>query len=126
MNIAKIERKRKKPDEALIYLTKCLEFSETKGLVPFQVDVLNNLGNLYLDEEKYSDASSYYSKALTLNYKIENASGMGLNMQNLGLLAFLEGDNVRAKDWLLKSKYALEEIGSEHLPQTLELLKKID
>jgi len=126
LNIAKIERKRKKPDEALIYLTKCLEFSETKGLVPFQVDVLNNLGNLYLDEEKYSDASSYYSKALTLNYKIENASGMGLNMQNLGLLAFLEGDNVRAKDWLLKSKYALEEIGSEHLPQTLELLKKID
>ena len=125
LNIAKIERKRKKPDEALRHLNKCLEFSETQGLVPFQVDVLNNLGNLYLDEEKYSDASSYYTKALTLNHKINNASGMGLNMRNLGLLAFLEGDNVRAKDWLLKSKYALEEIGSEHLPHTLELLKKI-
>lgn len=125
LNIAKIERRRKNPEKALSYLNDCLEFSEREGLVPFQVDVLNNLGNLYLDEGRYSLATSHYNKALTLNLEIDNAPGMGLNMQNLGLTALLEGDNTRAKDWLMKSKYVLEKVRSEHLPSTLELLKKV-
>jgi tetratricopeptide (TPR) repeat protein len=125
VNIARIQRKLGRHEEALQIYLECLKITEHNGWIPFNSELYNNIGNIFLDIGDYEKAEYNYKKSLEMNLQIGNAVGIGLCKQNLGSLAFNKNNLDAAEELLMESKRILEEQKSEHLHGTLKGLEMI-
>jgi tetratricopeptide (TPR) repeat protein len=62
------------------------------GNIPGQVIGLNNLGTLYLNQNRLEDATAKFEAALQLAESIGHDQGMGISLSNLGLVAVQNGE----------------------------------
>lgn len=125
LNIARFQRKLGHHEEALVIYFECLKITEHNGWIPFNSELYNNIGNLFIDIGDYEKAEYNYKKSLEINMQIGNAAGIGLCKQNLGSLAFHKNDLDAAEELLMESKRILEEQNSEYLLGTLKGLERI-
>ena len=125
INIARMQRKLGRPEEALRICHECLTITEHNDWTPFSSNIHNNIGNIFLDKEDYEKAEFNFNKSLELNLKNGDAVGIGLCKQNLGSLAINRRDLDTGEKLLMESKKILEENNSEHLRNTLRGLEII-
>jgi tetratricopeptide (TPR) repeat protein len=125
LNIARFQRKLGRHEEALVIYLECLKITEHNGWIPFNSELYNNIGNIFLDIGDYEKAEFNYKKSLEINLQIGNAVGIGLCKQNLGSLAVKRNNLDAGEKLLMESKEILEEQDSEHLHSTLKGLEMI-
>ncbi|MFP4363060.1 MAG: diguanylate cyclase domain-containing protein [Spirochaetia bacterium] len=71
--------------DSLDYYAQSLEVSEKKGFVKREVSSLNNIGELCLDLERYTEALEYLSSAKSKAEEIKDYEGLGVVLVNLAL-----------------------------------------
>lgn len=125
LNIAKVQRKLERHEDALLIYFECLKITEHNNWIPFSSNLYNNIGNIFLDKDDYEKAEFNYKKSLEMNLQIGDAVGIGLCKQNLGSLAIKKNDLDVAEKLLMESKNILQEHNSEHLHGTLKGLEMI-
>jgi len=125
INIARMQRKLGRLEEALRNYYECLTITEHNDWTPVSSNIYNNIGNIFLDKVDYEKAEFNFNKSLELNQKIGDAVGIGLCKLNLGSLAINRRDLDTAEKLLMESKKILEENNSEHLQGTLRGLDMI-
>ena len=125
INIARMQRKLGRPEEALRIYHECLTITEHNDWTPFSSDIHNNIGTIFLDKEDYEKAEFHFNKSLDLNLKNPESVAVGLCKLNLGSLAINRRDLDTGEKLLMESKKILEENNSEHLQNTLRGLEKI-
>ena len=82
---------------------------------------LNNLGNLALELSQYTKSHACYMQSMELYESIDDISGMGDELNNLGLLELIQGKFDAARELLERSLPIRRQIGDTiALPNTLE------
>lgn len=82
---------------------------------------LNNLGTLLLEMDRNLDEVEFlFNEALTISQQVEDVTGQGLSLSNLGRLAYVEGDYILAIE-LYESAVRLRRQGHDFLGQANSL-----
>ena len=63
----------------------------------------NNIGIIYANLKKYSDALDYYNKSLTIHLQRNNVSRIASCYNNIGNIYLIQNDNEKALEYYLKS-----------------------
>lgn len=73
-------------------LRRKLGIARDQGRIPTEIYTLNNLGTLFLKDDRLGDAEDVFTQAATLARGYEDFQGAGLSLSNLGLLAMAQGN----------------------------------
>ena len=68
------------------------------------------MGTIYADQGNYTDALSFFSKALTIRQEIQDKLGIASSLNNMGLISWKQGSYVKALDYYFKALPIAEEI----------------
>lgn len=102
----------KKPDSALFYHYKNLEFLDyVEDTLRFSF-VLNNIGNTLLKQKKYSKAKKYLMRALVMDKINENNYSLTSDYTNLATIAYNENQNVLAEQYFKEAENYAKKSGS--------------
>ena len=65
-----------------------------------QIHSLNNLGTLLLEMGRnFEEIDELFTEALEISEEVDDVSGIGLSLNNLGRLAYFQGDYIKAIDF---------------------------
>jgi CHAT domain-containing protein/Tfp pilus assembly protein PilF len=78
--------------KAIDYLEESLELSRKLGDINNEFYVLNNLGMIFIDLKKYSNALEYFSAGFNKAKNIKYSAMDGMTLTNMGLACFNLGD----------------------------------
>ncbi|OFX34033.1 MAG: hypothetical protein A2X08_11020 [Bacteroidetes bacterium GWA2_32_17] len=103
-------------DLALKSFTDALKIEENKVT---QIDLYNNIGNVYVNLQNFDTAFSKYSKAYLLSKEDENLSKQAESLKNLGLVSIDMGNNVQSNQYLKNALLISEKIQSKELEASI-------
>jgi AraC-like DNA-binding protein len=82
-----------------------------------------NLAVVYINQEKYDLASSYFDKGLVTLKKLNNQYRLAVTYMNMGKLYTLKGEYPQAEDYLFKAESLAKSINQKRILQ--EIYKKL-
>ena len=103
-------------DLALKSFTDALKIEENKVT---QIDLYNNIGNVYVNLQNFDTAFSKYSKAYLLSKEDENLSKQAESLKNLGLVSIDMGNNIQSNQYLKNALLISEKIQSKELEASI-------
>ena len=100
-------------DQAQYFASKREELAIKLNNDSLLADNLNLFGNIYLASELYTQAETYYSRALSKFIEISNLDGKATVTHNLGILHYNNNDTTRAIEYFRRSLDARMELGND-------------
>ncbi|MFZ5967206.1 MAG: diguanylate cyclase [Bacillota bacterium] len=102
-------------ENAVAYLIKALEIIKRLSLYAYEADVLNVLGNVYIDLENYDQSLEYYMKALKLTRAISYSRLEAGLLNNIGEIYKELKDYETALQYYTESAALYNRLGEESL-----------
>lgn len=94
--------------KAITYYKKLLNFYQKQKRKVETIKALNNLGNAYLVLSKLDSSRYYFEEGLKTFETYDNPVLKAFVFSNFGKLNFLEGNNIKAEDYLLEAANILK------------------
>ena len=98
--------------QALLFFQQALETAGKPHLI-LTASILNSLGLLYLEQEDYAQAISYFNRSLAAYESSRNQSGAALALLNLGVTFQRQEQYERAIDHFIKSIALADEMDKD-------------
>jgi serine phosphatase RsbU (regulator of sigma subunit) len=110
-------------EKALEYYLKTKEIAEQNNDEGGLVIVLNNIGNVYKENEKqYSESLEYYFRSLKIGEKIEDDYNIATILNNIGSIYHIQKKNKEALAYCSKSLVIARKIKNPDLAKDAEYL----
>lgn len=107
------------------YLNAALELRRKQGDVRGMAEVLNNLGVLAHEDERWSEAENFYREALSYEQQLHNTVGAARVLINLSEIAEVHHKWRHALYCAVVSAYLFEEAGSPLQQYALEFVERL-
>jgi adenylate cyclase len=98
---------------ALECYQKSLAIFEEVGDKELIAGILNNIGNLYFDQNNYPLSLEYYQRSLAIIEELGDKKGIANSLNNIGSIHSSQGNHARTMEYYQKSLAIQEEIGDK-------------
>jgi two-component system, sensor histidine kinase PdtaS len=113
LDVGNFNLRHNRKESAKKYLFKALELAQDLQEPKFVARCLNNIGNVFYDEENFKEAVKYFNKALEMNTKLGNKRNTAFNFGSLGNVYMSSNQFPKSLEMFTKSKKIFEEFGEK-------------
>jgi len=100
-------------DSAITYYNRSInlrkEINDNQGIA----GSLNNIGNIYHEQDDYENALGYYKRSLKIKEELGDKKGMSKSINNIGIIYENRGDYAKAIEYFMRSLALKEAIGDK-------------